>query len=65
MADGHSNGTSSEANNASDNNARLMVHELGDQSALTNLLTNILGKQQETQQCQMDILERVLKNDSR
>jgi hypothetical protein len=42
-----------------------MVHELGDQSALTNLLTNILGRQQETQQRQMDILERVMKNDSR
>jgi hypothetical protein len=63
MAD-HNNGTSHETGNSSDNNARLMMHELGDQSALANLLANILGKQQETQERQMDILERVMKSDS-
>ena len=63
MAD-HSNGSSHEANNTSGNNAGQMVHEFGDQSALANLLTNILGKQQETQEHQMDILERVMKSES-
>ena len=58
MADDHSNGTNREGNNG---NASQTTHEFGDQGALANLLTNILGKQQETQQRQMDILERVMK----
>jgi hypothetical protein len=58
MADDHINETSHEANNALSNNARIMVHELGDQNALANILTNILGK---TQELQMDILEHVIR----
>ncbi|XP_037474324.1 uncharacterized protein LOC119350746 [Triticum dicoccoides] len=64
MTDNGSNGTSRDGNNSGNTNARLLVQELGDQSVLANLLTNILGRQQETQQRQMDILERVVKNDS-
>ena len=64
MTDNGSNGTSHDGNNSGNTNAGLLVQELGDQSVLANLLTNILGRQQETQQRQMDILERVVKNDS-
>ena len=64
MTDNGSNGTSRDGNNSGNTNAGLLVQELGDQSVLANLLTNILGRQQETQQRQMDILERVVKNDS-
>ncbi|XP_037446316.1 uncharacterized protein LOC119316015 [Triticum dicoccoides] len=64
MIDNGSNGTSRDGNNSGNTNAGLLVQELGDQSVLANLLTNILGRQQETQQRQMDILERVVKNDS-
>ncbi|XP_044405708.1 uncharacterized protein [Triticum aestivum] len=64
MTDNGSNGTSRDGNNSGNTNTGLLVQELGDQSVLANLLTNILGRHQETQQRQMDILERVVKNDS-
>lgn len=60
MGDNHENSTSQVGQETSNGAARLVVR---DQDPLTSLLANILGKQQEAQERQMDLLERIARKE--
>nr|AAL79340.1 Putative 22 kDa kafirin cluster; Ty3-Gypsy type [Oryza sativa]AAM48279.1 Putative 22 kDa kafirin cluster; Ty3-Gypsy type [Oryza sativa Japonica Group]AAP53268.1 retrotransposon protein, putative, Ty3-gypsy subclass [Oryza sativa Japonica Group] len=60
----NNNGTSQDGNNTSHGATGLIIPSASNQDPWANLLANILGKQQETQQRQMEILERITKSDA-
>jgi hypothetical protein len=60
----NNNGTSQDGNNTSNGATGSIIPSASSQDPWANLLANILGKQQETQQRQMEILERTTKSDA-